>query len=304
MIATGRLGIGIVGAGRVGAVLGSAWRATGHDVVAVSASSEASRERADVMLPGVPVLEVEEVVGRSELVLLAVPDDALPGMVSGLAQLGCFKPGQIVVHPAGRFGVEVLAPATAAGAIGVALHPAMTFSGTSLDLPRLTGCPIAVTAAPGILPIGQALAVELGGEPFVVAEEARLLYHAALAHGANHLVTLVNQAVRLAQAAGVADAGALRPLLETALDRALRESDAALTGPVSRGDSGTVRGHLEAIEAAAVGARVDDEPALSAELAAAARTYRHLATATVERCEALGRLNPEQVRQLGQALAG
>ncbi|MDO4791748.1 MAG: DUF2520 domain-containing protein [Buchananella hordeovulneris] len=302
MSATGRLGIGIVGAGRVGAVLGSAWRATGHEVVAVSAGSPASRERADVMLPGVPVVEVEEVLARAELVLLAVPDDVLPALVEGLAKLGCFRPGQIVVHPAGRYGVEVLAPATSAGAIGIALHPAMTFSGTSLDLPRLTGCPIAVTAAPGILPIGQALAVELGGEPFVVAEDARLLYHCALAHGANHLVTLVNQAVRLARAAGVEEAATLRPLLEAALDRVLRESDAALTGPVSRADSGTVLAHVAAIEAATLEAQVGDEPAIAAELAAAARTYRHLAAATIDRCAALGKLTPEQEKSLRAAL--
>src|SRR5690625_2270554 len=80
----GRLGVGIIGAGRVGAVLGSALRATGHAVVGVSGTSDASRERAETMLPGVPVLPVEDVVERSELVLFAVPDDTLEDLVSGL----------------------------------------------------------------------------------------------------------------------------------------------------------------------------------------------------------------------------
>ena len=216
-------GVGVVGAGRVGAVLGSALRGAGHPVVAVSAISEASRERAAALLPGVPVLDIPEVVRRAELVLLAVPDDALAGLVRGLADVGAWQAGQIVVHTSGRFGVDVLAPARAAGVIPLALHPAMTFTGTSLDLARLVGCSFAVTAPAPVLPIGQALVVEIGGEPVVLDEDARGLYHAALAHGANHLVVLVAQAAQALAAAGVDDPGRmLAPLLEAALDGALR----------------------------------------------------------------------------------
>ena len=91
----------VVGSGRVGAVLGSALRGAGHPVVAVSAISEASRERAATLLPGVPVLDIPEVVRRSELVLLTVPDDALADLVRGLADLGAWQVGQIVVHTSG-----------------------------------------------------------------------------------------------------------------------------------------------------------------------------------------------------------
>src|SRR5690625_6600433 len=106
----GRLGVGIVGAGRLGAVLGSALRAAGHAVVAVSGTSEASKDRAEALLPHVPVLPVDEVVQRSELVILAVPDDALPDLVAGLAALNHFTSGQLVVHTAGRYGTDVLQP--------------------------------------------------------------------------------------------------------------------------------------------------------------------------------------------------
>src|ERR671938_302846 len=87
----GRLGVGVVGAGRVGAVLGSALRAAGHAVVGVSAVSRVSRERAEAMLPGVPVLEVPDVVERAELVRLTVPDDAFEQLIGGLAQLGAWQ---------------------------------------------------------------------------------------------------------------------------------------------------------------------------------------------------------------------
>ena len=280
----------MVGAGRVGAVLGSALRAAGHAVVGVSAVSAASRERAEVMLPAVPVLAVPDVVERAELVLLADPDDALPGLVEGLAATGAWQAGQLVVHTSGRFGWRVLGPAAAAGCIPLALHPAMTFTGTSLDLVRLTDCCFGVTAPAPVLPIGQALVVEMGAEPVVVAEEARPLYHAALAHTANHLVTLVAQGLDLLRAAGV-EAGdrVLAPLLSAALDNALRHGDGALTGPVARGDDGSVAAHVAALEASGV-------PGVAA-------TYRVLARATADRALAAGRLKPGVAEALLTALA-
>ncbi|MCU1549376.1 MAG: hypothetical protein JWO29_2327, partial [Arthrobacter sp.] len=137
MTKPGRLGVGIIGAGKVGAVLGAALRGAEHAIIGVSAVSDASRERADTLLPGVPILDVRDIVERAELVLLAVPDDALGGLVEGLAKLGAWQPGQLVAHTSGRFGVGILHPVRAAGAVPLALHPAMTFTGMSLDLTRL-----------------------------------------------------------------------------------------------------------------------------------------------------------------------
>ncbi|MDO8152230.1 Rossmann-like and DUF2520 domain-containing protein [Isoptericola sp. b408] len=274
----GRLGVGVVGAGRVGAVLGSALRSAGHAVVGASGVSDVSHERIETMLPGVPHLEVPEIVERSELVLLAVPDDALADLVSGLADVGAWQPGQIVVHTSGRYGTGVLGPAQRAGAIPLAIHPAMTFTGTSLDLARLSGCTFAVTGPGAVLPIGQALVVEIGGEPVVVDEASRGLYHAALAHGANHLVVLVAQAAQALEAAGIEHPGrVLAPLLGAALDGATRAADvrdgegpgaiAALTGPVARGDAGTVTTHLEVLGDLAADTGATDVPDSYTELA-------------------------------------
>jgi pantoate--beta-alanine ligase len=291
----GRLGVGVVGAGRVGAVLGSALRAAGHAVVGASAVSAESRERVEVLLPGVPVLAVEDVVERAELVLLTVPDDVLPGLVAGIAELGRWQPGQIVLHTSGRFGADVLAPARRAGAIPLAIHPAMTFTGTSVDLSRLVGCPFAVTAPGPVLPIAQALVVEIGGEPVVLPEGVRPLYHAALAHGANHLVTLVTQATRALEAAGVAEPGGLlAPLLGAALDGALRDGELSLTGPVVRGDVGTVRDHLDVLARLAA-----DSP----DLADLPEAYRALARVTTRRALAAGRLREGAATELLDVLA-
>lgn len=247
-IKPGRLGIGIIGAGKVGAVLGAALRGAGHAVVGVSAVSEASLERAELLLPDVPVLAVEDIVERSELVLLAVPDDALADLVTGLAATGAWQAGQLVAHTSGRFGTGVLAPVKAAGGIPLALHPAMTFTGMSLDLARLSDCCFGVTADPAMLPIAQALVVEMGAEPVVIAEADRVLYHASLAHSANHMVTLVAQAAQILADIGVESTSqVLGPLLRAALENALTSGESALTGPVARGDAGTVRAHAAAL---------------------------------------------------------
>ncbi|MDC4232217.1 DUF2520 domain-containing protein [Actinomyces sp. B33] len=267
--AADRLGIGVIGMGHVGPVIGSALRAAGHAIVGVSASSAGSRERAETMLPGVPVLDVEEVARRSQVVVLAVPDDQIEPMAGGLAGLGAWQTGHIVIHLSGAHGTSILDAAARAGAIPLAIHPAMTFTGYSFDVQRLVGTPFAVTAAAPFLPIAQALVVEMGGEPVVVAEEDRVLYHAGLSHGANSLAGLVVQTTRILAEAGIADPAAYaRPLLSAALDRALTEGAGGISGPVARADAGTVAAHVRALAA---------RPGLDAELG----SYRELTGALI-----------------------
>ncbi len=222
----GRLGIGIVGAGRVGPVLGSALAGAGHAITGISAVSEESRERAEAMLPGVPVLEVPEVVRRSELVLFAIPGEELPGLVRGLTETGAWQPGQLAVHTAAEHGYGVFAPALATGVIPLALHPALVFTGTSLDLTRLAESTIAVTAPAPVLPIGQALAVEMGAEPVVVAEGDRPAYAEALAAAREFSSAVVRQALEALDGIGLEQpdrviGGLVRASVEEALARAV-----------------------------------------------------------------------------------
>jgi len=286
-----RLAVGVVSAGRVGAVLGAAWSAAGHHVIATSGVSRASTRRAAQLLPGAALRTPDEVVARADLALLAVPDDVLPGLVRGLAAAGSFRTGQIVVHTSGAHGVAVLDPAAHAGVLPLALHPVMTFTGRAEDVARLAGCSVGVTAADredAAWSVGEALVVEMGAEPVRVAEQVRPLYHAALAHGANHLVTLVRDCVQTLERAGIGPAErVIAPLLSAALDNALRHGDRALTGPVSRGDAETVRTHLRELH------HVD--PGL-------AGTYRVLARRTAQRAAKAGLLPDHAVHDVLQAL--
>ncbi|MBR7743332.1 DUF2520 domain-containing protein [Phycicoccus sp. BSK3Z-2] len=284
-----RLSVGVVGAGRVGAVLGAALARAGHRVTGAYAVSDASRARAGALLPGVPVADVPTVVAGAELVLLAVPDDALPHLVGGLAATGGWQAGQIVVHTSGRHGVGVLDPVREHHAMPLALHPAMTFSGTAMDLDRLADCAFGVTVDAAVRPVAEALVLEMGGTPVWVDETDRVAYHAALAHGANHLVTLTAEALDLLGRAGVDQPRqVLAPLLHAALDNALRAGDAALTGPVARGDVGTVRDHLGELDRLAPEIR---------------RTYVALARATALRALDAGRLRATSAEPLLDALS-
>ena len=272
--------VGVVGAGRVGAVLGAALAAAGHRVVAAAAVSTASRERAARLLPGAEILPADEVArAAKDLLLVAVPDDALAEVVAGLKSTGALHSGQLVAHTSGAHGLRVLGEVD-----GLALHPALTFTGEGADLARLPGIAWGVTTRDRAF--ATRIVADLGGVPEWIAEDARPVYHAALAHGANHLVTLVNEAADLLRAAGVQrPAAVLEPLLNAALDNALRLGDAALTGPVSRGDAGTVRRHLDRIAPESLPA------------------YLALARRTADRAIAAGRLRPQDAVLLLDVLA-
>jgi predicted short-subunit dehydrogenase-like oxidoreductase (DUF2520 family) len=277
-----RLAVGVVSAGRVGAVLGAALARAGHTVVAASGVSRDSLRRAEELLPDVPLLPPDEVVGGADLVLLALPDDALAGMVRGLVAAGAVRAGQIIVHTSGAHGVDVLEPAARQGALPLALHPVMTFTGRAEDLERIVACSFGVTAPDGdevAWSVGEALVMEMGAEPVRIAAAARALYHTALTHGANHLITLVGESAELLREAGVGNPERLLgPLLSAALDNALRHGDRALTGPVARGDAGTVLAHLRV---------------LSKHAPELLPSYRALAARTARRAQDVGLLRAD-----------
>ena len=283
-----RPSMGVVGAGKVGSALAARLQSAGYPVVGVTGRSAASRLRISTLLPGVPVLDPEAVAAAADVLVLSVPDDSLIAVAEELAASGAVRPGQYVLHTSGRHGLDALAALTRLGARPIAFHPAMTFTGTDADLER--GPVFGLTAADAERPFAEELVAALHGVPMWVAESDRALYHAALAHGANHLVTLVAQSMDLLRTAGAADpAAVLRPLLTAALDNVLAYGDAALTGPVVRGDVTTIRAHVDALAAS----DVDD---------ATVDAYLELARATARRAEVDHRLDAATAGTIRQVL--
>ena len=279
-----RLRVGVIGPGRAGTALARALVRAGHEITATAAVSAASKQRARDNFPRARLTEPAQVLADADLVLLTVPDDVLPGLVEGLAATGAPYAGRLVAHASGAHGVRVLDPATRAGALPLALHPVMTFTGRADDVDKIKGVCFGVTAPEPLRPAAEALVIEMGGEPVFIAEENRALYHAALAFAANHLVTLVAEAASLLVKAGADNPNAmLGPLLGAALDNGLRFGDAGLTGPVARGDDTTVAAHVAVLA-------TRDPAALPA--------YRALARLTADRALAAGLLSPGDAERL------
>ena len=286
MTSAPRLKVGLIGAGRVGTALARRLQASEHPIVMASATSDQSVARSQRWLPATDFAAIPDVVAAAELLLIAIPDDALASVVSGIAQTVGFRPGQFVVHTSGRYGLEVLEPALAQGAIAIALHPAMTFTGADSDFDRLQDCPFAVTTRPEWRVAAEALVIEMGGEPMWLEDDHRAAYHAALSHASNHLNTVISQSTELLRHIGVENAGSfISPLVHASLENALAIGAAGLTGPVSRGDVETVEQHLVALEGHGMLA-----------------TYKALALATVDSALSTKKINADVAAKMREVL--
>ena len=218
----GRLSVGIIGAGPVGTVLGQALAAAGHFIVGIATTDEKNIERAETLLPDVPIKSLPSILEEADLVLLAIPGDQLAPTVNGIAQNSMWRSGQLVAHTSGEHGYNILGPATAQGVIPLAIHPAMTFTGTSIDLVRIRESYFAVAAPVVALPIAQALVIEMGAEPIVISEDNRAKYFEAVSVANQFSAMIVNQAIGLLEEIGVDDArGVIAPTIRSAVEQAL-----------------------------------------------------------------------------------
>ena len=285
---TGRPKIGIIGAGALGTALGPALAAAGYPVVAVASRTIAAREALAGGIPGCHATTAQGVVEAAELVFLTTPDDAVEPTVASLR----WRAGVAAVHCSGALTLGPLTPAAAQGASVGSLHPFQAFA--ERGHPELaTGIAWALEAAPPLDATLRQLVNDLKGWTIAVAPEHRVLYHAGAILACNYLVTLVKLATDLWEPLHMGRQQAVRallPLLRVTLENIERAGyPNCLTGPLSRGDAGTVRRHLEAIEQAAP------------QVAAA---YRALGLATLPIAQAKGRFGAERERELRDLLAG
>lgn len=278
--------VGIVGAGRVGTTMALALAAAGYQVVGVTARSAAARDRAERVLPAVPVLDAQEVAARSSILVLSVADGAIERVAAELAARGAIRDGTYVLHLSGALGLAALDAAAGAGAVPLAVHPAMTFPGYGTDLVNLAGLAWGITARPADRPVAEQFVRDLGGVPVWVPDRNRTLYHAALVLAANPIVSLVAAAMEALALAGADDPALLvGPLARAAVDNAVRHGDDALTGPVRRGDLGTVAAHVRVLR--------ERSPDLAA-------TYLHFAAATAARARRAGLDDAAAVERVGR----
>ncbi|HEY8339226.1 MAG TPA: DUF2520 domain-containing protein [Egibacteraceae bacterium] len=237
--------VAVIGPGRVGTALAMALPRPAYRVVAVAGRGRAALERFTRLVPEAEVTDAVSAGARADLVIVAVGDDDLVEVVRAVARDGGVRPGSRWIHVAGGAGVDVLEPVRAAGAHVAACHPAATFPDPETGRDNLPGSAWAVTAAEGDLGWARVLVTDLRGSPVTVHPRSRTLYHAGLAVGSNATATVVTLARDLLLGAGVSDPEQfLGPLVTTSARGAAARGAAALTGPVRRGDAGTVAAHL------------------------------------------------------------
>lgn len=245
------LRIGLIGAGRLGSALAQAIDDSGLPIHALASRSPASAQRLAGVLHGCRVLEPQAVVDRCDVVFLTTPDDALPLLAASLR----WRPGIAAVHCSGASELTVLAAAQAAGAAIGGFHPLQSFGaaapGSPAPRPGLAGCTVTIEAEPPLDALLQDLAARLGARVNRLPPGMRGRYHAAAGYASQFVHVLLREATDIWQSwgAGEDDAvAALLPLLAGTIASVQRAGVAGgMPGPVSRGDSGTLQRHLQAL---------------------------------------------------------
>jgi len=238
--------IAIAGAGRVGQALGRLLRAT---AIANRTPAHAAEAAA---FTGAQAVSYADLPNHATHIIIAAPDDAIPEVARLLADAGMHAGAAL--HTSGARGPEVLAPLAGAGVSCGTLHPLQTIANPEEGVAALPGAAFAIDGAPEALAWANEIVAALGGIALRIPPESRAVYHAAAVMASNCIIATLAAAVALMQEAGLDEPTALRalaPLARTSLENALRLSPtAALTGPIQRGDSETVRAHLAALATA------------------------------------------------------
>ncbi len=241
--------VGFIGAGMVGTALASKLSDCGYPVVAVSSRSRASANRLAARVAGCTAKSSgQEVAEAAELVFITTPDDAIAGVVADIV----WHADQSVVHCSGADSVDSLEPANRMGALTGCFHPLQTFADVTQATDNIAGSTFALEAGEPLLGSLKEMAAALGGDAIELGAGDKVVYHAAAVIACNYLVTLVNMATDLWETFGVDQERATRallPLLKGTVANLERIGlPDSLTGPIARGDTGTVAKHLEALE--------------------------------------------------------
>lgn len=239
--------IAIVGAGKVGTALGVRWLLADHEI-AVARHGAPTEERHQKFLPRTPLMTAEEAVRSADVVMIGVPDPFIAGVCTSLRD--ALRAGQFVAHLSGAMGLDSLSAAGEAGASVLSIHPLQTFPDVESAIGNIPGSAMAITALDErSAALGEELAIDAGGRPFRLEDDMKSLYHAAAVFASNYLVAVAGQAATLFRAAGIADpVDAFLPLSMASIENVARLGpEAALTGPVVRGDAAGVRRNLEAL---------------------------------------------------------
>jgi len=275
--------IGFIGAGTVGTALAQLLSKKGYTVVAVSSRSQKSAKKLAASVDNCTVTDNQGVANTAELVFITTPDDTIASVASQVK----WHPGQSVVHCSGAASTDILEPARKSGARVGAFHPLQAFASAEQAVENIPSTTFAVEAEEPLLSTLKDMATAVGGHWIELKASDKVIYHAAAVIASNYLVTLVKLATELWQTFSVPHDKATQALLPL-LRGTLTNIDTVgipecLTGPIARGDTGTIKQHLDALSKVA--------PNLVS-------TYKELGRQTIPIAIAKGKINKQQVQKL------
>lgn len=278
------LKLGFIGAGTVGTALAVLLSSKDYQVAGVSSRSRTSAENLAKAVDGCRVLDNnQDVADKADLVFITTPDDTIATVASQVK----WHHGQSVVHCSGADSTAILEPARKSGARVGSIHPLQTFAGVKQAIENIPGSTFAIEAEEPLKSTLKDMATALGGHWIELKASDKVAYHAAAVFACNYLVTLVKLATDLWQTFSIPPDQATRALLPL-IRGTLHNIDTigipqCLTGPIARGDTGTIKKHLEALK--------EKAPALLS-------TYKELGLQTVPIALAKGKINELQARAL------
>jgi predicted short-subunit dehydrogenase-like oxidoreductase (DUF2520 family) len=245
--------VAILGLGKVGTAVGNLLRSAGYEIVAVAGRSMAKLRQGITYTGGEAFTDFSAAASRADCIMITTSDDAIASVCNEICQRGVIHPGKKVIHMSGAGGLALLSPATRAGAFVASIHPLQSFASVEGAINSIPGSSFGITADKEIRGWSEQLVYDLRGNPFTIADEDKPLYHAAACLASNYLTTLIHTVEALYQSLGLAPAEALRafwPLVQGTVQNIENNGTVqALTGPISRGDAGTVAKHLTALRA-------------------------------------------------------
>lgn len=240
--------IAIIGLGKVGTAVGHLLRNAGHEIAAVADPSAAALEKGAEYTGGFVSNDPLQAAMRAQVIFITTPDDSIKIVCGEIARGGGFGPGKRAVHMSGAGGLGLLEEARASGAQVATIHPLQSFVDIEGVIRNIPGSTFSITAEGEVKEWAVSIVRDLGGVPFFVADEDKPLYHAAACMASNYLVTLMNMVEEIYRNLGMEGDEAIRsfwPLVRGTIGNIeARGTIKSLTGPIARGDIGTIRGHL------------------------------------------------------------
>ncbi len=244
--------IAIIGLGKVGTAVGYLLRNAGYEIVAVADPSPEALDRGVGYTGGIACKSPLQAARSSRSIFITTPDDIIHTVCAEIARGGGFAPGMRVVHMSGAGGLGLLAPARNSGAQIGTIHPLQSFAEIEGVIETIPGSTFSITAEGEIRDWAVRIVRDLGGTSFFVADRDKPLYHAAACMASNYLVTLMNLVKEIYGNLGMEEGDAIRsfwPLVRgTIRNIEERGTEQSLTGPIARGDIGTIQGHLKALD--------------------------------------------------------